>query len=308
VKVGVLGTINRDTVKFPDGSTRLGWGGILYNLRALAKFMHETDLLVPACHVGRDCYAPIMLELKRLKRVDCSHVVPVKKTNNHCRLTYHDAERKSEILEGGVPRLRYADIEALHDCQYVLVNFISGRDVHLPGLEKFRKFYRGEIYTDIHSYTLGRARDGSRYLRTPKNWPRVVGCSDFIQMNRTELAVLISNNYEKHLGRPIEENVGRVIEVLRGRKISPKNRMFIVTEGAEGCTILGVNRNRLHSQKYRPRGNRLKGDTTGCGDSFGAGFLSGIARRRSLEECVATAIDTASECIKINERWRNHKK
>jgi len=306
MKIGVVGTINRDTVKFPDGSIRLGWGGILYNLRGLSKRLGDTDLVVPVCNVGADCYAPIMLELKRLKMVDSNRVARVHKINNHCRLKYHDAERKSEVLEGGVPRLDYRDIEPLHDCQYILINFISGQDVYLKGLEKFREFYRGEIYTDIHSYTLGRARDGSRYLRTPKYWPRVVQCSDFIQMNRTELAVLISNNFREYVNKPVAENMQRVIEILRRRKISPDRKMFIVTGGAEGCTILGVTGDKLNTSKYEPRGSKLKGDTTGCGDSFSAGFLAGIARRKSLDDCVATAQEAASECIRSNERWRNH--
>ncbi len=305
--IGVIGTINRDTVIFADGTRRLGWGGILYNIRTLSKLLGKDDVVVPACHVGADCHAPIMLELKRLKNVWTDAVNKVPHKNNHCQLTYNSLSEKHEILDGGVPRLYFDDLKPLTDCRIVLINFISGSDLFIPSLSKFRNNFSGLIYTDIHSYTLGRSKDGSRFLRTPPAWDKVVACTDYLQMNRLELAVLIDNDYQMGLSAPVEDGLKTMLDLYKEKHEEDRKLVVIVTEGSAGGHIfdclLANGTWEFYTYKYEARA--IDGDTTGCGDCFAAGYVSGLARNYNVANCLDLARGAAEECIRENEKWRN---
>lgn len=260
-KIGVIGTINRDRITHPDSTVVNSWGGILYNLKFLNAFPELT--IYPAVNIGDDCRHSILNILKNFENVDSCFVRIVKEDNNYCLLTYKDQSAKSEILKGGVPPLVFRDISGLVGCELVLLNFISGKDVSLKTLEKFRREYSGTIYIDLHSLTLGR-RKGSqgaeRYLRLPRLWRRYVACADILQINRVEFELLSRQSFSPQNGRRFFQCLG------------PNIKCMIVTLGDNGCMLFISN--------GEPKAVPLPADpvtkiydTTGCGDVFSAGFI-----------------------------------
>lgn len=260
-KVGVIGTINRDTIHRSDGSTVESWGGILYNLKYLcASGAVEVS---PAVNVGADSYRAIMRILMQLEGTDLSGVVRVPENNNHCFLHYADQSHKCEVLKGGVPPLTLRRIEPLLDRDLVLVNFISGPDVRLAALETFRQRYAGIIYMDIHSLTLGRRRIPGgyrRFMRRPRNWKRYAACADILQMNATEFELLSGWSFSA-------DRAGRFYD----RELSHLT-CLAVTLGADGCLVT-YRAGRTESRRLPAVRIGQVHDTTGCGDIFAAGFI-----------------------------------
>ncbi len=296
-RLGVIGTINRDSVTLPDGTIRHGWGGILFNLKGLSEAIGREAGIYPACRVGADCFGTIQRILKSVPGVGLDYVHKVFFSNNHCHLTYHSEEDKTEILEGGVGWLAFEDIRGLLDCDIVLMNFISGSDIHINSLEKFCRLYRGKIYIDIHSFTLGKRANGQRYLRCPPGWEKVVACGDYFQMNKLELAVLLKLNPSLIKSEKIEYYLGRLLSLLERKKISPRDRKFIVTDGSRGCVVAYFRSGNPYYLTVRPPHLAKGRDTTGCGDSFAAGFVAGITQGKALKACAVMGHEAAGRCL-----------
>ncbi|MDD4051536.1 MAG: carbohydrate kinase family protein [candidate division Zixibacteria bacterium] len=260
--IGVIGTINRDTIYRADGSTVTSWGGLLYNLKCLAE--NGSATVIPAVNAGNDCYCQIIAILKRFPRVDRSLVQPVEAVNNHCFLHYADQAHKCEMLAGGVPPLIWCRVKPLTQTDLILVNFISGRDIGLAALEKLRRSYTGPIYMDIHSLTLGRKKVPGgchRFLRRPRHWARYVACADILQMNRVEFELLS--------GRPLSEDHAIVFV----KRHLPKTRCLVVTMGGKGALVVRHINKRLRAVHVPVREVKKPYDTTGCGDIFAAGLI-----------------------------------
>ena len=288
MKIGVIGTINRDTIKFPDGGVKRGWGGMLYNLRTLSYLIGDKADIYPACNVGADCYRPIMKILRGLPGINTDYVNRVPENNNHCFLTYINTEIKHEILKSGVKPLKFSDIEPLTDCDIILLNYISGRDIYLKSLQKFRRNFGGLIYTDIHSLTLGKKSGGRRYFRRPPNWPQVVESLDIIQMNRLELSILTEQKTDTSIDS-IKRQAAAFKETLKANGISSSGKTLIVTDGSRGC-YLSFNKGSKEIFHHIPPRRALRmGDATGCGDCFSAGYITGLMRGKDPLECCKCA-------------------
>jgi len=269
-KIGVIGTINRDTIRHPDGRVIESWGGILYNLTILDN--NTAVHVFPVVNIGHDCYTSILGIIKTFSNIDASCLHRVPEANNHCHLTYSNDSEKTELLSGGVPPLTFARLKPLLTCDLVLVNFISGRDVTLQALESFRSRYRGLIYMDVHSLTLGRrhvAGGVRRYLRRPRFWHRYIACADFVQINRAEFEIMSRMKY------------GRRQAVDFFEKHCGKRQVLIITGGAAGCLMV--------YHKTRPVSLHVASspiariyDTTGCGDVFAAGFIGEYMRSKNV--------------------------
>ena len=262
-KIGVVGTINRDTIHQPDGGKVESWGGLLYNLTILCTMGQAR--IIPVVNIGRDSHKPVMEILSRFPNIDLEQLKKVPARNNHCFLHYHNQSHKCEILKGGVPPLTYARLKPLLNCKLVLINFISGPDVRLAALEKFRAYYNGIIYMDIHSLTLGRKKAPGgywRHLRRPRYWQRYAACADILQVNETEFELLSGEKL----------SLSEAADFMAGQLMRLK--CLVVTRGAEGSLVVYRSGEKLVGRLLPPIRVARVFDTTGCGDIFGAGFVS----------------------------------
>ncbi len=267
--IGVIGSINRDTIYLADETHIESWGGLLYTL----KFLHDSDVgdIYPVANVGKDGFNQIKTILNRFPHLKQDHIIKVDEPNNHCFLYYHNQTHKCEVLKGGVPQISYSQVKPLLSCDAILVNFISGRDVGLKTLEKLRANFPGIIYMDIHSMTLGRRKvEGGvkRFLRRPNYWKRYADCVDILQINNSEFEILSGRSFTKQAGSELFENV-----------LSHPDCMA-VTCGQDG-TFLFYDRKLPKTRKIPAVTVKKVYDTTGCGDAFGAGFLSEYVKTKS---------------------------
>ena len=152
-----------------------------------------------------------------------------------------------------------------------IVNFISGRDVSLRSLEKFRRYYHGRIYMDIHSLTLGKRKSGKRYFRKPANWKRYCACADYLQMNKEEFELLSGKattaDSMRTLFKEFEKGILKALHI---------------TMGAHGSFLVYRLKSKITVKLIKPPEISRLRDTTGCGDVFGAGFMAAIMKEHSI--------------------------
>jgi sugar/nucleoside kinase (ribokinase family) len=148
------------------------------------------------------------------------------------------------------------------DAELILINFISGADISGRNLHWLRDQHQGKIYMDFHSRTLGRRRDGSRFLRRPVDWKEYLGCADIAQMNEVEFELLSGH----------EANEISCVDFLKRQLY--RTRCLIVTCGSQGCFVM-QRLDTIIRLTSIPASHVAKiTDTTGCGDIFSAGFIA----------------------------------
>ena len=261
-KIAVIGTINRDTVTRADGSRSEGYGGILYNLVVLSALSPSGIAVCPVTNVGKDCSLQILMRLAQFPRLELQGVRIIARPNNHCILRYRDAANKTEVLKGWVGGVSRRQLQTVVDAKLILINFISGADISRRNLHWLRGWYKGNIYMDFHSRTLGRHRDGSRFLRRPHDWKEYLSCANIAQMNELEFELLSGH----------EADEVSCSDFLK-RQLD-RTRCLIVTRGSQGCFVMQRSSATIQFTSIpAPRVAQVT-DTTGCGDIFSAGFIA----------------------------------
>ncbi len=288
MQIAIIGSVNCDEVWTVEGRHRRGWGGILYNIAALAQHLPTKATVLPIARLGRDAQRPVGRWLRTLRQVDTSALLPMARAGNLCEMRYKNADERYERLLHRVPPLTYSDLHPALTAELILVNFISGNDITIGALERLRRDYRGLIYMDIHSYLLGRRRDATRFARRPTGWRRILACADVLQMNEVEFATLS--------GQPASPQ--SVLEWTTETMASMKCRCMMVTLGALGSYCLTRRKERWRLRHF-PSGHRPRGaDPTGCGDTFSGLWIASWVRNSDLLECARIATTGAAKPIR----------
>ena len=183
ITVTIIGTITQDTIRFPDGRKRRGYGGILYNILPLAKLAPESIKISPVCNLGSNIYNEITSCLEDFNNIDLKGITRVKGKNNHVFLDYDKRWDKEEVLKNLVPEIEFSQVLPFLECDLLLINFISGFDISLDSIKKIRKKSRSLIFMDVHSLLLGRREDGKRFFRVPPEWEEYLGIADILQIS-----------------------------------------------------------------------------------------------------------------------------
>jgi sugar/nucleoside kinase (ribokinase family) len=262
-RIAVLGTITRDTVIYPDARKIESFGGVLYNILALSYLGKKNVEIHPVCNLGYDAYDSVLRVLKECKNVRTEGIKKVKVKNNHNFLIYDIKGNREEISKNSVPELTFSQVKRFLDSDVLLVNFISGKDLDLKTLKKLRRSATGLIFMDVHSFILGRRKNGKRFVKVPKNWSNWIGCADVVQCNLFEFSKLSKREFSSAAQI---KNYARSILLLGPR-------VFLVTNGKENGHVFQPGRKGLKfNRSVVPRIRKVK-DLTGCGDVFSAGFL-----------------------------------
>lgn len=112
--------------------------------------------------------------------------------------------------------------------------------------------------------------------------------------------LIVANEEEaKALGRKLgltgsPADIAREVAALP-KENGARGRTVIFTQGASSTIV--CHEGRVHEFKPIALPREKLVDTNGAGDSFVGGFLSGLVRRASLEECINAAHYCAYECI-----------
>ncbi len=289
-RVGVIGSVNRDTIVTDDGTLTQSYGGVLYTALALAYLGRrrvETWLFGKIGEDVRDEVCRILADAPNV-RVDGLKAVAQRNYRTHIR--YLADGSKQERLAGAIEPLGPQDLQPpLPQLDGLLVNFITGFEISREALESLKRVVRGPVIIDIHSLTLGRKADGSRFWRRPEDWKDWVKLSDIVQMNVDEAAVLhggfSSQDFLSEFGLKLLEMGPRAAVFTRGAE-----GVFAVYRGARGTE-------QLHVSASHPE---QAVDPTGCGDVFLAGLGAHFCTTGDFE----SAIRFATKAACLNSRLR----
>ena len=296
-KLGVVGTMVWDTIYDRDGRTEPveEWGGVSYALAALSVALPEGWEVFPIIKVGRDLAEEALTFLRELPRVEVGagiQIVPDE--NNRVELRYHEAQRRSERLVGGVPPWNWAELSPLvKSCDAVYVNFITGFEMDLDTAKSLRAAYPGPTYADLHSLFLGIEHHG---LRVPQALPfggAWLRCFDAVQMNDDEFELL-----GRSWGDPwrlAAEVVGTEVKLITVT-MGPAGAGYVAGPGFSPDPDLwpGVRHSigaagSTHSGRVAVQGGERGGDPTGCGDVWGATFFARLLAGEELDPAMEHA-------------------
>ncbi|HRQ79066.1 MAG TPA: carbohydrate kinase family protein [Gemmatimonadaceae bacterium] len=287
-RLGVIGSFVWDVIHGRDvrSAPVEEWGGITYALSACDAALPDDWELVPIVKVGSDLAPQAREFLRTLRRLaPDAHPVEVPYRNNRVELRYHSDERRSEVLSGGVPGWTWAGLQPLlRDIDALYINLISGFELDLETAQLIRQHFKGPIYCDLHSLTMGIEPGG---LRTWRQIPEVAAwcaCFDVLQVNEDEVAMLAP------------DPLGLAATALA----SDVQRLF-VTMGKRGVVYFedaGPGRP-LRTALVPASVARVDGpgDPTGCGDVWGATYFSRAVAGDTLEAAMRRACDAAARNV-----------
>ena len=295
-RLGAIGTLVWDSnwhpslITGPDQPLRQ-WGGAAYSFASLSATCPPGWVVQPIVKIGADLERPALQHLRTLPNLHIGQGVQVvPEPNNRVELRYYDSAHRTELLTGGVPPWSWEELEPIVSTLDALyVNFISGFELDLATARALRASFGGPMYTDLHSLFLTRPGEGPRAPRPLDRWEEWVGCFDSIQLNEAEWDLL-------HGDRTAEEFVPDLLS--RGP------RLVAVTLGGAGVHLVAPDDLPTDPLAWRSsprtkvdwRGTtvpaplgELPGDPTGCGDVWGAAFVTGTLEGLTLEAAVARA-------------------
>lgn len=309
--LGALGTLVWDRVLHPSGAEPVEqWGGAVYSLAALSASCPAGWRVEAILKVGRDLADSALERLRELPGMGIDAGVEiVPEPNNRVELRYQDSADRHEVLTGGVPSWTWSELEPrvrLLDALYV--NFLSGFEMELETAERLRHGFHGPIYADLHSLFLGPPGDGPRAPRPLPDWQRWLACFDVVQLNGTELALLLGSA-EADPAELLNHGPSRVLVTLGEQGARFVSRALRPEEERRWRDLAPPVASEPAGRVAPPSGP-VEGDPTGCGDVWGSvlwtGLLAGlplrVAMRRAHRAAAAKIFHPATRELHLRLR------
>jgi len=298
-RLGVIGTMVWDRIYGRDVEREAvdEWGGIAYALAALDATLPDGWELVPLIKVGRDMAAGANAFLRALRCVPGgARFVEVPEPNNRVVIQYTSIARRTESMFGGVPGWTWAELGPMvRDLDALYVNFISGFEMDLATATALRRAFPGPLYADLHSLLLDVGEDGRRRLKDLADAPGWFACFDAVQVNEDEMA-----------------RIGRDAMGVAAQAIAAGVGLLVVTLGERGAAYFAAPSFRFEAARATQatgpiRSARLPvpeiattGDSTGCGDVFGATLAARLLAGEALEPALREANRLAGRNVAVH--------
>jgi hypothetical protein len=308
-RLGVIGTFVWDVIhgRDPKSAPIEEWGGITYALSAFDAALPADWELVPLVKVGEDLAPQARDFLGTLRRVapDARPIV-VPYRNNRVELFYTDAERRTEVLSGGIPGWSWLGLAPLvRDLDALYVNLISGFELDLQTAQLLRQNFNGPIYCDLHSIVLAVQPDGLRTLRPLPDIAEWCRCFDFLQVNEDELAMIAPDGLAL-AATALANGVRSLVVTLGARgivyfaapgfdKLADVRRDADTAPRTARAESLGAIRTQLVPSRIAQVANG--GDPTGCGDVWGATYFSRLAAGNVFVDAMTAALEAAARNV-----------
>lgn len=291
MRIAVLGAVCFDEIIALDGARSSSFGGILYNAAAFSSVLEPGDAVVPLSHVGADRYPAVVEEFERLPGVDPSGLIQTPGPLTHVTLKWRTNSWRDETILNRMPLAGAEMLDRALDCEALHINFINGTEIALAGLAAFRRRYPGLVSMDVHQLIARFDAGGKRHIVGCPDWRVWVQHVDVLQCNEFELTTL--------LGQPCDTAAECIAAAQAVCEAGP--RWVCVTRGPEGAVLVYRQDSayRAAALGVMPQEGEVV-DTTGCGDSFSAGFITGLLRHGDA----VTALACGNVVAGINARHR----
>ncbi len=308
-RVGVIGTFVWDVIHGRERQQTpvQEWGGITYALSAFDAALPPEWELVPLVKVGEDLAPQAREFLRGLRRVaPDARPVAVPYRNNRVELFYTDAERRSEVLSGGIPGWSWLGLAPLvRDLDALYVNLISGFELDLATAQLLRQHFSGPIYCDLHSIVLSVEPNGLRTLRPLPDIAAWCRCFDLLQVNEDELAMIAPDPLAL-AATALANGVRSLVVTLGARgivyfaapgfeKLADLRALAEQAPRTARAESLGAIRTQLVPSRIAQVADG--GDPTGCGDVWGATYFSRLAAGDILRTAMDAALDAAARNV-----------
>lgn len=295
-RLGVIGTMVWDRIYGRDveREATAEWGGIAYALAALDAALPEDWVLVPLVKVGRDMAAGANAVLHGLRCVSHgARFVEVPEPNNRVVIHYTSIARRTESMFGGVPGWSWTELGPMvRDLDALYVNFISGFEMDLATATALRRAFPGPLYADLHSLLLDVDEQGRRNPKGLPDAPSWFACFDAVQVNEDEMA-RIGGDAMTVAAQAIAAGVGLLVVTLGERGAA----YFATPSFSFGAGRTARPSGPIRTARLPVPEVATTGDSTGCGDVFGATLTARLLAGDELEAALREANRLASRNV-----------
>ena len=285
MKIGVVGTFNRDRILPWQGEATDSIGGIFFTVSYLANLAAPDMEICPVANVGADFYDTITARLAEYPNVCLEGLHKVERENVLVKLVYTGPQERYEVTTDPMPALQFRDLKVVLDADLVLVNLITGSDVDLDALRAFRRASDALLYLDFHSHALGIDPEGRRYYRRPDDWREWIECVDILQMNEREARTLA--------GLPGDASNDALLDFGR-QLVQMGPEVCHVTLAEEGSLLFYRENGAARYRKFPAMPVAEVVDIVGCGDAFAAGYVVHFLASRDVFAATEFAIEVSA--------------
>lgn len=295
--IAVIGHLVWDRIIQIDGSRVDDFGGIAYNLAALGAVANlkagsgSIKGIFPVCNIGFDLFDKARTFFGRFSAIDFSLARKIPRKNIVHELKYEAKGYRREYNIGNMPKITPGLFKHCNKIDVALVNYIGGDELPPRYLRWLKDKFLPLIYMDYHSLALGKvaiSRDNHkvrRCFRQNPHWREYVGLADIVQMNHAELKSILLET--------IDETESIVQSAKNVHDAGPEV-VIITREDKELVVISGSKTNpEVHIMPVIPAKKLV--DTTGCGDSFAAGFIINYCQNCDVIKACEYGLSLASQ-------------
>ena len=279
MKIAVAGTVNRDIMTFADGKQVESPGGLIYSILTLSALAPENYTIIPIANIGNDIYRQVIDILSEKSNISVSGIKKSDTLNNTVYLQLNPDQERIEHTDIHLPPLQFLQFSPFMEADVLVLNLTSGFELESSTLREIVKAFKGILYLDMHSLTLGIDENRKRFrlkIPEPGNWFEGI---DFVQLTSGE-----AWSFHDRIADSPE------LSAQTGRKIaSLVKNACLMTDGDNGVTIFTPD-----GEKHIPAVKVDHAvDTTGCGDVFGASFLIEYLKSGDLNKSVEYGVHNA---------------
>lgn len=285
MKVVVIGTINQDLILPFRGTSIQSIGGIFYTISALSKLGGQNLKIVPISYLGSDMYPAFLRLLKQYPNVLPDGLQEIDQKNHKVILEYKSAEERVEKALFNFPSLEWGNLENFLDADFYMVNLITGWDISLAAYQELSRLHYRRMYLDVHFLVMGIDKLGKRFPQRPANVDAWIRGARFVQMNEREFRIISGNSAN---------------DILFFENYFKPDQILIITLGSKGARVIFRKDDIVRKKEFPAYPVEDVVDVTGCGDVFGAGFVTRYLRNGNLYQ----AIEYANRAAGVNSLLR----
>ena len=273
MNICLVGSILRHTVH-SDAGVYSGWGGMTESAIApFASLLDKNSKIYFVGSVGKE-------DLEEVKEFFRNNYPLVDTSGIHINPTgtdHHEGDKHFVKVKIKVEPTQYKDVEPyIHKVDVVIFNFGNIDDIDPEAIIKVKQNSKALVYVDVHRKPYGVDQDGHIYSRGWPNWEEHLGYADVVQMNRNECGALF------------QENVSSISDFVDcARKVLDAGAgKALITLGDKGVLAAQCLAPNQYQYALTPAITCRVVDTTGCGDSFAAGYLVGTYENKPFSEAI----------------------